>query len=166
MNSAIGSAAKSGLGVVVVDSVNGMFFGPFVTDGGGRVRVGSQATGFAAAPTLTPPQVLAIAGVSSKKGLTSFTVSYNEPLSSRSASSSGLYQVFAAVTKIVEKHKETLFTKALAIRSVSPNSSSSTVTINLDKPFKGPVQVMVQGNITAANRASNRVRFTQDLAWR
>jgi hypothetical protein len=166
MNSAIGSAAQSGLGAVVVDNVNGTFFAPFVTDGGGRVRVGSQATGFAAAPTPTLPQVLAIAGASSKKGLTSFTVRYNEPLSSSSASGSGLYQVFAAVTKIVKKHKETLVTKALAIRSVSPSSGSSTVTINLAKPFKGTVQVMVQGNITAANGASNSVRFTQDLRWR
>jgi len=165
MNSAIGSVANSGLGAVVVDNVNGTFFAPFVTDGGGRVRVGSQATGFAAAPTPTLPQVLAIAGASSKKGLTSFTVRYNEPLSSSSASGSGLYQVFAAVTKIVKKHKETLVTKALAIRSVSPSSGSSTVTINLAKPFKGTVQVMVQGNITAANGASNSVRFTQDLRW-
>jgi hypothetical protein len=60
-----------------------------VTDGGGRVRVGSQATGFAAAPTPTLPQVLAVAGVSSKKGLPSFTVKYNEPLSSSSARKSG-----------------------------------------------------------------------------
>ena len=166
MKSAIGSAAQSGLGAVVVDNMNGTFFAPFVTDGGGRVRVGSQATGFPAAPTPTLPQVLAIAGASSKKGLTSFTVRYNEPLSSSSASGSGLYQVFAAVTKIVKKHKETLVTKALAIRSVSPSSGSSTVTINLAKPFKGTVQVMVQGNITAANGASNSVRFTQDLRWR
>jgi hypothetical protein len=113
------------------------------------------------APTL--PQVLAIAGVSSKKRLTSFTVSFNEPLSSSSARSSGLYQVFAAATKIVKKHKETRFAKALAIRSVSPNSTSSTVTINLAKPFKGSVEVMVQGDITAGNGASNSVRFTQDL---
>src|SRR5208337_2700027 len=133
MNSAIGSVANSGLGSVVLDNVNGTFFVPFVTDGSGRVRVGSQATGFPAAPTPTPtlPQVLSITGVSSKKGLTSFTVRYNEPLSSSSASSSRLYHVFAAVTKIVKKHKETLFTKALAIRSVSLNSTSSTVTINL-----------------------------------
>jgi Repeat of unknown function (DUF5650) len=258
MNSAIGPVANSGLGTVVLDNVNGTFISPFVTDGGGRVGVGSQATGFAAtdftgpgvaaaqtitfgplpdrtygdapftvsasassllpvsysivdgaayasitgntvtilgatpagtvvtveanqagngsytpappvdqsftinkAPTL--PQVLAIAGVSSKKGLTSFTVSFNEPLSSSSARSSGLYQVFAAATKIVKKHKETRFAKALAIRSVSPNSTSSTVTIKLAKPFKGSVEVMVQGDITAGNGASNSVRFTQDL---
>jgi len=42
------------------------------------------------------------------------------------------------VTKIVKKHKEPqpLFTKALAIRSVSLNSTSSTVTINLAKPSR------------------------------
>jgi len=180
MNSAIGSVANSGLGSVVLDNVNGTFFVPFVTDGGGQVLVGSQTTGFRAAqtiptptptlqtiptptPTPTLPQVLAIAEVSSEKGLTSFTVSYNEPLSSSSASNSGLYQVFAAVTKTVKKHEETRFTKALAIRSVSLNSASSTVTINLAKPFKGRVEVMVQGNITADNGASNSVRFTQDL---
>ena len=87
MNSAIGSVANSGLGNVVLDNVNGTFFVPFVTDGGGQVLVGSQTTGFPAAQTPptsdadpTLPQVLAIADVSSEKGLTSFTVSYNEPL--------------------------------------------------------------------------------------
>jgi hypothetical protein len=123
MNSAIGSAANSGLRAVVVDNVNGTFFAPFVTDGGGRVRVGSQTTGFAAAPTL--PQELAVAGVSSKKGLTSFTVSYNGPLSSSPASRSGPYQVFAAVTRIVKEHQATLFTRALAIRSVSPTVAAA-----------------------------------------
>ena len=53
MNSAIGSVANSGLGSVVLDNVNGTFFVPFVTDGGGQVRVGSQATGFPAAQTIT-----------------------------------------------------------------------------------------------------------------
>jgi hypothetical protein len=48
MNSAIGPVANSGLGTVVLDNVNGTFISPFVTDGGGRVGVGSQATGFAA----------------------------------------------------------------------------------------------------------------------
>ena len=67
------------------------------------------------------------------------------------------------MTKIRKKHIETLFTKALAIRSVSPNSTGNTVTINLAKPFKGRVEVMVQGSITAGNGASNSVRFTQDL---
>jgi hypothetical protein len=125
MNSAIGSAANSGLGAVVTDNVNGTFFAPFVTDGDGRVRVGSQATGFAAAPTPTLPQELAIAGVSSKKGLTSFTVSYNEPLSRSPASSSGPHQVFPTVAKIVTEQKETLFTKPLAIRSVRPTVAAA-----------------------------------------
>jgi hypothetical protein len=106
---------------------------------------------------LTPPQLTTISPVSSKKGLTSFTISYNEPLSSSSANNSVLYHVFAAVTKIVKKHKQTLFTKVLAIRGVSPSSNGSTVTINLAKPFKGTAQVTVQGTITAANGASSSV---------
>ena len=108
-------------------------------------------------PTPTRPEVLAIGPVSSRKGLTSFTVSYNEPLSASSASNSALYHVFAAVTKIVKKHKQTLFTKALSIGGVSPSSSDNTVTINLAKPLKGTVQVTVQGTITAANGALSSV---------
>jgi hypothetical protein len=196
-NSALGSVTDSALGTVVPDDVNGTFLSPFVSDGGGRVRVGSQATGFAAAqtitsqtnqstgktptstptPTLTPtstptptptptlPQVYVITGASSRKGLTSFTVRFNEPVNSNSASSPGLYHVFGAVTKLVKRHKTTLFTKALAMGSVSPDSTSTshTVTINLARPFKGHVQVMVQGTITAGNGASNSVHYTQDL---
>ncbi len=41
MNSAVGSVANSGLGTLVLDNVNGTFFVPFVTDGGGQVRVGA-----------------------------------------------------------------------------------------------------------------------------
>ena len=123
----------------------------------------ASAAGSTTINVLTPPQVSTIAPTSSKKGLTSFTVSYNEPLNSSSAGSSALYHVFAAVTKIVKKHKETLFTKPLAISGVSHNSSGSTVTINLAKPYKGQVQVTVQGIITAANGASKSVNFPEIL---
>ncbi len=258
-NSLVGSVANSGLRGIALDDANGTFIAPFLTDGGGRVRVESQAPGSAPAQTITfsplpdrtfgdapftvsasassmlpvsysivggsayasisgttvtihgvtpagtvvtveanqagngsygaappvdrsftikkatsatapsstptpaPPQVLGITGVSSKKGRTSFTVGYNETLSASSASSAGLYQVFAAVSKIVKRHKVTLFTKGLPIRSVSPNSTSSAVTIKLAKPVKGRVEVMVEGSITAGNGASSNVRFIQDL---
>jgi hypothetical protein len=112
---------------------------------------------------LTPPQVATITAVSSRKGLTSFAVSYNEPLNSSSAGSSALYHVFAAVTKIVKKHRETLFTRALALLGVSPSSSGNTVTINLARPYKGEVQVGVQGTITAANGASKSVNFLMNF---
>jgi hypothetical protein len=110
-----------------------------------------------ATPAPTPPQVVAIAPVASRKGLTSITVSYNEPLNSDSASNSVLYHVFATVTRIVKKRKQTLFTKALAILSVNPNSSGNIATINLARPFKGTVKVTVQGTVTAANGATNNV---------
>src|SRR5262249_33579519 len=51
-NSAIGDSYYSGLNYFdpVMDNVNNTFFGQFLTDGGGRVRVGSQTTGFARPP--------------------------------------------------------------------------------------------------------------------
>ncbi len=121
----------------------------------------ASATGSTTINVLTPPQVMTIAPVSSKHRLTSFTVDYSEALNSSSASSSLLYHVFGAVTKIVKKHKETLFTKALAIRGVTPGSSGNTVTIKLRKPYKGEVQVTVRGTITASNGASNSVNFPE-----
>jgi sugar lactone lactonase YvrE len=114
------------------------------------------------ATTKSPPQVVGIAPVSSKKGLTSFTVSYNEALNAGSAHNSGLYHVFKGVTKVIKKHRITVFTKALAIKSVSPNSSATMVTITLAKPFKGTVEVQVQGTVTAANGVSNSVVVRQD----
>jgi hypothetical protein len=71
--------------------------------------------------------------------------------------------VFATVTKIVKKHKQTLFTKVLPIRGVSPSSSGNTVTINLSKPFRGMVKVTGQGTITAANGASSSVNTSMNV---
>jgi hypothetical protein len=123
----------------------------------------ASATGATTINILTVPQVSTIAPNSSKKGLTSFTVNYNEPLSSSSVGSSALYHVLAAVTKVVKKHKETVFTKVLAILGVTPNSGRDTVTINLAKPYKGEVQVTVQGTISAASGASNSVNTSMTV---
>ena len=108
--------------------------------------------------TATPPQVtnIVVSG-QSKKGLSSFAVAFNEPLTGGSATNGSLYHVFRAVKKVVKRHKVTVFTKSLPIHPVSLNGSGNTVTINLAKPFKGTVEVMVQGTVTATNGASNSV---------
>jgi hypothetical protein len=90
-----------------------------------------------------------------KKGLTSITVGFNEALNSVSASNQGLYRVFAAV----KKHKKTVYTKKVAIRSVLYNSNTHSVTINLANPHKGAVQVMVEGGILATNGTSSGSPF-------
>jgi hypothetical protein len=113
---------------------------------------------------LTPPQVASVAPASSKKGIASFTVSYNEPLSPGSAASAALYHVLAAVTKVVKRHKQTLYTKPLAIAGVSPSGGGTAVTVTLAKPYKGKVQVGVQGTITGANGASDSINALMDLA--
>ncbi len=109
-------------------------------------------------PTPTPPQVVAIAPVDSGTKLTSFTVSYNEPLDAGSASDSGLYHVLAGVTKIVHKRKNIVYTQPVAI-SKGVSSSGDKVTVRLRKPFKGKVEVTVRGMILAENGASSYADF-------
>jgi hypothetical protein len=101
----------------------------------------------------TPPQVVGIAPVTSRKGATSFLVRFNEALSSVSASDLALYHVFSAV----KKRGKTAFARVEAIRSVQLNGDATAVTINLARPVKGRVEVMVKGAITAANGASNSI---------
>ena len=108
------------------------------------------------APTPTPPQVIGIASVQSRKGLTAFIVVFNEPLDSGSASNPGLYHVFTPV----KKRGITFFTRAVAIKSIHPRSGGATVTIKLARPVKGKVEVTIQGAIMAANGASNSINFS------
>ncbi len=55
LNSALGLAANTTLVAIILDDVNGTFFGRFLTEGGGRIRVGSQVDGFA--PNSTVPNI-------------------------------------------------------------------------------------------------------------
>jgi hypothetical protein len=130
---------------------------PDSSPGQGLVALtGTPMSTATSASTPTPPSVLSVARVPhSKKGLTSFAVTFNEALTPASASSPGLYGVFAGV----KKHHKTVYTKPLKIRSVSPGGAN-TVTINLAKPYKGAVQVTVESGIVGANGASSTSAFS------
>ena len=54
-NSAVGLTPNTSLQPVVVNNFNSTFYARFLTEGGGRVRVGSQVTGFAAGPVVPDP---------------------------------------------------------------------------------------------------------------
>jgi hypothetical protein len=152
-------------GTLVVSSSDNPYSGTMTQSGGNLQTLGTDSIGagelVTLTPELTPPRVVAIAPVNSKQGLTSFTVSYNEALDARSAGRSGLYHVFRAVTKVVKKHRITVFTRAVAIKNVKLTRSGNMVTITLAKPFKGTVEVHVQGTVNAAMGASSGVNFTQ-----
>jgi hypothetical protein len=111
----------------------------------------------------TAPQVTNIVPVNSKSGRTAVTVSYNEPLASFSVGNTLIYHVVGGVVKVVNKHKMTVFTKALAIKNVSPNSTDDTVTVNLTRPFKGSIQVTVSGIVIAANGESSNLNKVVQL---
>jgi hypothetical protein len=107
--------------------------------------------------TPTPPQPTGIAGLGrSKKGLTSISLAFNEALESGSASNVDLYSVLGAV----KKKGKTVYNKKLHIKSVSYNAKADSVTIKLAKPYKGAVQVTVQGGLVAANGAKSSSAFS------
>ena len=100
-------------------------------------------------PTPTPPQAVGAAGAGSRKGTTSYTVTFNAALNTGSADNPGLYTVLGGV----KKRKKTVYTKRLGISSVS--SSGNTVTIHLAKPFKGHAQVTVSAGILGSSGGSS-----------
>jgi hypothetical protein len=63
----------------------------------------------------------------------------------------------------VKKRKKTVYTKALKIRSISYVSSSDSVTINLSKPYKGAVEVTVDGAIEALDGTTSDIDFSTIL---
>jgi hypothetical protein len=109
--------------------------------------------------TVSVPQVTGVLAVTnSKKGLSSITIGFNEELTAASATNPVLYHVFSGV----KKRGKTVYTKGVKIGSIHFDGSHS-VTLTLAKPFKGTVEVMVQGSVGAANGASGNVQFTMVL---
>ena len=53
-----------------------------------------------------------------------------------------------------------MFTKAIKLKSVSYDSAINSVTINLKKPYKGTVEVVVDGAIEALGGATTTVDFS------
>ncbi len=83
---------------------------------------------------------------SSKKGLTSISVLFDQAMDSGSAGNAGNYTVFGAV----KKKKHTVYTKDVGIRSVVYNASTHVATITLAKPYKGALQVTALAGIMGA----------------
>jgi hypothetical protein len=78
--------------------------------------------------------------------LTSITIGFNEALDPASVENPNLYSAFGGV-----KHRrKTVYTKPVRIRGISYNGSSR-LTINLAKPHKGSLEVVVHAGILAAN---------------
>jgi hypothetical protein len=67
------------------------------------------------------------------------------------ASNTSLFQVLGGV----KKHGKNAFTKAVTIKLAAYNPATHTVTLNLAKPFKGPVQVTVEPGLKGSDGASS-----------
>ena len=47
----------------------------------------------------------------------------------------------------MKKHKKTVYTKKLAVKSVSYQTNATTLTIHLKKPYKGLLQATVKAGL-------------------
>jgi hypothetical protein len=104
-----------------------------------------------APPAPPSPRVAAVTiGKSSKKGLTSITVLFDQAMATGSAGNPGNYALGGAV----KKKKHTLYTKRVSIRSVTYNASTHVATITLAKPYKGQLQVTALAGIMSAEGVS------------
>ncbi len=118
---------------------------------------GPPSGGGGSAPV--PPQVIGLpVPVKSKKGITAISVAFDEALNPSSASNLSLYHVF----KGVKKKKKLVFNRPLKIKTVSYLGSSSSVSISLAKPFKGQMEVVVDGAIEAPGRHDRQLRLLDD----
>jgi streptogramin lyase len=76
------------------------------------------------AATPAPPQVVGSVGVSQSRKGTSYRVAFDQPLS-MDTSNVDHYRVLGGVAKVVRRHKETVYTKALKIKGVAVAPTSN-----------------------------------------
>ena len=109
-------------------------------------------------PAPTPPHVTNIVrGGHTRKGLTAITVSFNEALNGNSAISRVLYELLGGV----KKRRQLVYTKALAIKTISYSESTNNVKITLAKPYNGKVLVTVHGGVLATNGATSNGDYSK-----
>ncbi len=99
-----------------------------------------------------PLQVSDIASASrTNKGLTAITLTFDEALDGGVVRDQALFSVLGAV----KKHRKTVYSKAVRIKGIGFDGGTR-VTIDLAKPYKGAVKVIVHGGILAADGAATR----------
>ena len=64
----------------------------------------------------------------------------------------------------VKKHRKNVFTKAVSIKGTTYNATTHTVTLNLAKPYKGPVQVTVDAGVPSAAGVPTSADVTEVVA--
>jgi hypothetical protein len=121
---------------------------------------GAQATTTVAStptPTPTPTQISGQpTPTQSRKGITTISVGFNQPANPASATNPGLYHAFRGV----KKKGKTVYTKPLKIGTISYNSQTNSVTIKLARPYKGKLELAVDGAIEALDGSISDVDFS------
>jgi hypothetical protein len=107
-----------------------------------------------------PPRVLGGLRIGHSKKLTTLTFAFSEPLNPSSAGNPALYHVASGAKK---KHKVVAYTKTLKIKSTAYNPTTSSVTLDLARTTRPPLQVTIAAGLAAANGASTGTSLMIEL---
>jgi hypothetical protein len=91
-----------------------------------------------------------------RKKVASVTIAFNEAMVPGSVSSSALYSVLGGVPK----RGRVVFSKRLKIRTIRYDRAGHTVSISLANPYRGQVELSLDGMIEATDGASSLSAFS------
>ncbi len=96
--------------------------------------------------------------IQSKRGISSITIGFTQPLNVVAADNLALYHVMGGV----KKRRQTVYTKALKIQSLNDNTPN-TVTILLHTPYKGSIELAVDGAIENLDGEVSQIEYLEIL---
>jgi hypothetical protein len=119
---------------------------------------GTTSTGPTSQPAITS---LPVAGLTAagrpRRGITAITVGFAGPINSDLARNPALYSLMGGV----RRRRRTVFARPLRIRAIGQDATANTVTIELARAYKGPVQVTIHGDLVATGTGPKAGDFTQ-----
>jgi hypothetical protein len=119
-----------------------------------------NGTGGGGGGEVIAPGILGVVEVQhAKKKVSAVTIAFNEAMVSGSISNSALYHLFGGMLK----RRRIVFSKKIKVGAVSYDDATDSVRVTLAKPYKGQVQISVDGTIEASNGKSSDAAFSEDL---
>jgi hypothetical protein len=91
-----------------------------------------------------PPQVTESVAVRPSKQGTTYTIPFTVLMVPLSANNAGFYRVLQGVTRVVKRHRPTVYNKPLKIVGAAYDPGTDSVRLAVAEAHKGPVQITVR----------------------
>ena len=167
---AVGPGGGSLGGPATVAAAGGVAsFTGLTLDRGGTYVLQAQGAGLVPSPALnitvepthpTEPRVTGVSAVSSRRGLTTIVIAFDQALDPSSASDPGRYAALGAVTR----RRRTTYARPVRLGVVSYTAGARMVTVRLARPYRGAVQVTVRAGLLGAAGVATSTEYITVLS--